>query len=105
MVSAATSPAGLSVWEANLLEHVTEHIARERDLLADYRRATEAADSDYLTYLFELILEDEARHGKDLRLMKGLSLWPLLIELMEDDTRKHQKILRFIHRQLSRQDA
>jgi hypothetical protein len=32
--------------------------------------------------------------------MKGLSLWPLLIELMQRDNAKHQAILEFVRDQL-----
>ncbi len=158
MTTTATKPAGLSVWEADLLDHLTRHIEGERGLLEEYRNVAEASDAAYVTYLFELIAEEEARHHrffdelcnalrasvepvagrqvptvtsvsdreallestqrlldaeradakelrrlarrKELRLMHGHSLWPLLIELMANDTKKHQKILRFIRRQL-----
>jgi rubrerythrin len=154
----ATRPAGLSVWEAALLDHLTEHLHTEAELLAAYQLVVDRAESDYASYLFALIIEDEVRHHrlfeelanalrapvertvgaqvpavetvanpstllkvterllaaenadarelkrlvrhKDLRLMRGHSLWPLLIELMEHDTEKHQKILRFIRAQL-----
>lgn len=153
-----TKPPGLSVWEAALLDHLTEHITTEAELLAEYRDSAEQAGVDYVSYLFSLILEDEARHHrlfgelanalraqverdpgskvplvtraadaeallavterlldaekgdarelkrlarrKDLRQMRGHSLWPLLIELMRHDTEKHQKILRFIRDRL-----
>lgn len=38
-----------------------------------------------------------------LRSMRGHSVWPLLVELMERDTKKHQAILRFIRKQLRAQ--
>jgi rubrerythrin len=149
-----TKPVGLSVWEAALLDHLTEHRQTEGELLAAYQRVVESTQSEYVSYLFGLILEDEVRHhrifeelanalrapvertvgpkvpaveavanpevllevterlldaeeadaralkrlsrDKDLRLMRGHSLWPLLIELMEHDTQKHEAILRFI---------
>lgn len=149
-----SKPVGLSVWEATLLDHLTEHRQTEGELLAAYQRVVESTQTEYVSYLFGLILEDEVRHhrifeelanalrapvertvgpkvppvgavanpeallevterlldaeeadaralkrlsrDKDLRLMRGHSLWPLLIELMEHDTQKHEAILRFI---------
>ncbi len=154
----ATRPVGLSVWEAKLFDHLTEHIHAEAKLLATYKAVVEIAGSDYASYLFALIVEDEVRHhrlfeelanalrssvertagptvpmvkaaahpgellevteqlldaeeadaqelkrlaqDKNLGRMRGQSLWPLLIELMEHDTEKHQKILRFIRARL-----
>jgi hypothetical protein len=154
----AVRPPGLSVWEAALLDHFTEHLRTERELLAAYQLVVDEAGAEYASYLFALIVEDEVRHhrlfeelanalraavqptvepkvptveavanpdkllamteqlldaekadarelkrlarDKQLRLMKGHSLWPLLIELMEHDTEKHQTILRFIRAQL-----
>lgn len=153
-----TKPVGLSVWEAALLDHLTEHRRSEGELLAAYQRVVESTETEYVSYLFGLILEDEVRHhrlfeelanalraaverdvgpkvpavemianpeallevterlldaeetdarelkrlsrDKDLRLMRGHSLWPLLIELMEHDTQKHEAILRFIRAQI-----
>jgi rubrerythrin len=155
-----TKPVGLSVWEATLLDHLTEHAQTEGELLAAYQRVVESTQTEYVSYLFGLILEDEVRHhrifeelanalrapvergvgakvpavevvanpeallevterlldaeeadarelkrlsrDKDLRLMRGHSLWPLLIELMEHDTQKHEAILRFIRTQVRR---
>jgi rubrerythrin len=158
----STSPlAGLSTWEARLLEHVTEHLEAEGDLLASYQELVETAQAPYASYLIDLIVEDETRHHrlfgelvnalrapvervpgaqvptvtnatdaralleatekflkaeqgdardlkrlariKGLRSMRGHSVWPLLVELMERDTKKHQTILRFIRTQLRRQ--
>lgn len=42
---------------------------------------------------------------RDLRLSPPETIWPLLVELMEDDTEKHLKILREIERRLRRQSA
>ena len=153
--------AGLSTWEAELLEHLTKHLEAEGDLLASYRQLVETAQAPYASYLIDLIVEDETRHHrlfgefvnalrapveridgpqvptvtsatdarelleatekflkveradardlkrlartKGLRSMRGHSVWPLLVELMERDTKKHQTILRFIRTQLRRQ--
>jgi len=153
-----TKPVGLSVWESALLDHLTEHRQTEGELLAAYQRVVESTQTEYVSYLFGLILEDEVRHhrifeelanalrasveravgpkvpavetvanpeallevterlldaekadaralkrlsrDKDLRLMRGHSIWPLLIELMEHDTQKHKAILRFVRAQV-----
>ncbi|HEU5301619.1 MAG TPA: hypothetical protein VFW06_05190 [Acidimicrobiia bacterium] len=153
-------PAGLSVWEGQLLEHLTHHLDQEADLLETYERLSGEAGSDYVAYLFGLIGEDEARHHRlfeelvnalrapvdrdvgtmvptvataanapellevverfikaersdrrelrglarrrSMRTMRGHSLWPLLIELMQRDTEKHLAILGFIRTQLRR---
>jgi len=157
-MTATAKPAGLSVFEGELLEHLTDHIDSERELLETYRSVAEESKAEYVSYLLRLIIEDEARHhrlfdelanalrapvvrdvgakvpeivgaanarklleatealleaeerdarelkrlarSKGLRAMRGLSLWPLLIELMEHDTEKHVAILRFIRKQL-----
>lgn len=144
------------MWEAELLEHLTEHVGTEGALLASYQRVAEESQSEYVSYLMALIAEEEARHhrlfgelvnalrapvergvgpmvplvervanprdlleategflaaerkdarelkrlSRELRSMRGLSLWPLLIELMQRDTEKHQSILDFIRTQL-----
>jgi rubrerythrin len=157
-MATAARPAGLSVFESELLDHMEEHLDSERELLDAYKDAVEASGAEYVAYLFRLIIEDEARHHrlfeelanalrapvergvgarvpliepvantrelleaterlldaeqrdarelrrlartKGLRTMRGLSLWPLLIELMEHDTEKHEAILRFVRTQL-----
>ena len=55
--------------------------------------------------LTETLLEREhadarelARLGDHLEDLEGTSLWPLLVELMEMDTEKHIKVLRFVQR-------
>ena len=40
--------------------------------------------------------------SRSIRTMRGHSLWPLLIELMQRDTEKHLAILSFIRTQLRR---
>ncbi len=158
----SSTPAGLSVWEGELLEHLTHHLEKEADLLETYGRLSREAGSDYVAYLLGLIGEDEARHhrlfeelvnalrapvdrdvgtkvptvetavnaaellevvdrfvhaeradkrelrrlarSRGIRTMRGHSLWPLLIELMQRDTEKHLAILRFVRTQL-RSDA
>jgi len=154
-----SKPVGLSVWEAELFEHLTEHVATESGLLASYQELGTEAQSEYVAYLMNLLAEEEARHhrlfgelinalrapverdvgpkvptvenvanprelleaterfleaerndarqlkhlSRRLRSMRGLSIWPLLVELMERDTEKHQAILRFLRKRLREQ--
>lgn len=153
-------PSGLSVWEGELLEHLTHHLEMETGLLETYERLARESESEYVSYLLSLIGEDEARHHRlfeelvnalrapvdrdvgtmvptvatpvnapellkvveqfvkaertdkrelrrlahrrSIRTMRGHSLWPLLIELMQRDTEKHLAILSFIRTQLKR---
>ena len=59
-----TKSVGLSVWEAALLDHLTEHSKAEGELLAAYQRVVESTQTEYVSYLFRLILEDEVRHHR-----------------------------------------
>ena len=149
-------PPGLSVWDSDLFVHLTDHIRNEEAILTEYKDLCAQADSEYMEYLLELVIDEEARHhrlfselamalrasvegdtgpkvplvervsnpqvlleaterfleaertderqlkhlAKTLRPMKGLSLWPLLIELMQRDNAKHQAILEFVRGQL-----
>jgi hypothetical protein len=43
------------------------------------------------------------RLAKDLRDLRGTSVWPVLVEVMERDTEKHQTILAFVKAQLDDQ--
>ena len=151
MTDVATPP-GLSVWEADLLTHLNQHMEQEGALLAKYRDLAGQCDADYFQYCVELIVEDEMRHhrlfselanairgavertdglavptvgnasnpdellaatkqllereradekelkrlSKNLRDLRGTSVWPVLVEVMERDTEKHQSILRFL---------
>ena len=157
-MATTAKPAGLSVFESELLDHLTHHLEAERELLATYQQVAAESGAAYVSYLLRLIGEDESRHhrmfeelanalrapverdvgptvpviegaanapelleaterllraerddarelarlshSKGLRSMRGLSLWPLLIELMEHDTEKHRAILRFVRKQL-----
>jgi len=158
MTDVATPP-GLSVWEADLLTHLNQHMEQEGALLAKYRDLAGQCDADYFQYCVELIVEDEMRHhrlfselgnairgavertdglavptvrnasnpdellaatkellereradekelkrlSKNLRDLRGTSVWPVLVEVMERDTEKHQSILRFLEQQLEDQ--
>lgn len=55
------SPAGLSVWEKRLYEHLTSHIAIETGAMAEHAQLAESS-TGWVKFLLELIGEDEARH-------------------------------------------
>jgi rubrerythrin len=144
-----------SEWDENLLAHFQEHVEGERELLEAYAKFRHQGP-EYVRYLIDLILADEARHHqmfrelvnrvrsdidwrdygpkvpylsnvreeaaalvaatdrllaferedekslrrlrKELRPVRDTTLFSLLVELMELDTKKHIAILEFIHR-------
>jgi hypothetical protein len=151
----STRIAGASVWEQEIYDHVSGHIATEGAILDEYQRlAEDPAGAPAFRYLAGLILADERRHhqlfndlaesirqvaelglddepipslqglkadrerimaaterllsveradakelkhlAKNLKVVRDTTLWGLLLELMQDDTAKHIKILRFI---------
>jgi hypothetical protein len=151
----STRIAGASVWEQELYDHVSDHVATEGAILQEYQRlAEDPSGSPAFRYLAGLILADERRHhqifndlaeairqlgevrledepipslrglkadreriiattdqlleseradakalkklAKELKDLRETTLWGLLVELMEDDTSKHIKILKFI---------
>ncbi len=59
-----TPPVGASVWERELWTHLTSHIAAERDLLEEYSAVAEQTGSKALSYLVQLLIEDEIRHHR-----------------------------------------
>jgi len=158
-MSDSGKPAGLSVSEEKLFEHFSSHGATEGKLLDDYKRLVGEAGSDWVSYMGNLILEEETRHhrvfeelanalrqgvqrdvgtavphitnvakakellavterllaaeeqdarelkrlARELQDRKGHSLWPLLVDLMQRDTKKHRLILEFMRDNLRRQ--
>jgi hypothetical protein len=152
-------PPGLSAWESDLFRHLSAHMQEEGALLGASKDLSEQADAEYVTYLVDIILEDEIRHhrmltdlldalrgrvewsdragvpevgnaanpikllmttealldreqsdarelqrlSRELRPVRGSSVWPVLVEMMERDTDKHQGILRFVQHQLDEQ--
>ncbi|MDA8035023.1 MAG: hypothetical protein M0T71_12775 [Actinomycetota bacterium] len=145
---------GASVWEQELYDQLTQHVATEGAVLGGYQQLAEDAGSPDIAYLARLIADDEERHHRifeelarsvraeaqlaspdagvpsipitrrdpeallqaterllaleheDRRALKELrrslrpvastTLWALLVETMELDTRKHIAILRYI---------
>jgi rubrerythrin len=55
---------GASVWEQDLYDHFTSHVANERDLLSGYQQAAADSSSPAFRYLTALIVEDEIRHHR-----------------------------------------
>ena len=153
-------PAGASVWERELWNHLTTHVRDERALLESYAAVAQQTQSKAFAYLVNLLIEDEIRHhrmftelagslkteaelgGKpptvphmdlakadrgavlqatsqlikqeekdarelrklqhELRDVKDTTLWSLLVDLMERDTRKHIALLRFAKKHAGR---
>lgn len=151
----STRITGASVWEQDMYDFVSGHVATEGAILAEYQRlAEDPAGSAAFRYLAGLILADERRHhqtfndlaesirhlaelrsddepipslhglkadrerimetterlleteradakelkqlAKQMKDMRDTTLWVLLLDLMQDDTSKHIKILEFI---------
>lgn len=146
---------GGSEWDEQLLAHFQEHVEDEWELLEAYAKFRDAGP-EYVRYLIDLIIADEARHHqmfrelvnrvrsdidfreygpqvpyigpradtaevlleatdrflvferedetalrrlkKELRPVRDTTLFSLLVELMELDTKKHIAILEFIRR-------
>jgi hypothetical protein len=143
-----------SPFDENLLVHFQDHVEGERELLEAYAKFRDEGP-EYVRYLIDVILGDEARHHqmfrelvnrlrsdidwrdygphvpyvgqapdptalaeatqrflafehedakslhrlqKELRPVRNTTLFSLLVELMELDTKKHIAILEFIHR-------
>jgi rubrerythrin len=148
------TPVGLSSWEHELYEHLTQHMRTELELVDEYQSLAESSGG-HVAYLLRLIMEDEARHHRlfaewcnaiqsdaelrevapqiprlstsadpasvkaaarkfrkieeadakeleglkrSLKTVKDTTVWDLLVDVMELDTKKHQLILKFIER-------
>lgn len=149
-----TAPVGLSAWEHDLYEHLTDHMEAERELVDRYEALALLAGG-HVAYLLRLIMEDEARHHrlfeqwrnalqsnaefrdvvprvphmrqsadaekvrtaarefleveraderdlhrlqKSLKTVKDTTIWSLLVDMMDLDTKKHQLILEFLEK-------
>ncbi len=53
----------ISEFDAGVLDHLTEHLAGEVEILDEYRKLAESSDAP-VRYLAQLILEDEIRHHR-----------------------------------------
>jgi hypothetical protein len=65
MAHPLTELAG-SEWDQNLLAHFQAHVEGEWELLEEYAKVGEGAP-EYVRYLVDLILADEARHHQTFR--------------------------------------
>jgi rubrerythrin len=55
-------PIEASMWQADLFAHLTSHADAERDILDEYVTAAKQTKSKALSYLVDLLIEDEIRH-------------------------------------------
>jgi len=79
----------------------------ERDAGPVVPFVTKVASPNELLSVTERLLDAEVRDARELKRLarklrdrKGHSLWPLLVELMQRDTEKHQVILKFMRNRL-----
>ena len=56
-------PAGLSVMERELFDHLVRHLDEENQLIEDYEKLAAEAGG-HVAYLLRLIIEDEHRHHR-----------------------------------------
>jgi hypothetical protein len=82
----------------------------ERDAGPVVPFVTRVDNADGLLAVTERLLDAETRDARELKRLarklrdrKGLSLWPLLVELMQRDTEKHRLILGFMRDRLREQ--
>jgi hypothetical protein len=61
------SSAGPSEFERNLYAHLTSHVEAESALLKEYSAAAQTSPSKALSYLVNLLIEDEIRHHRIFR--------------------------------------
>ena len=147
-------PAGMSVMERELFDHLVRHLDAENQLIDDYEKLAAQAGG-HVAYLLRLIIEDEQRHHrlfeewcnslrsdaefrpvepqvpylgsaaepgevktvidrflaveradrkdlarlrKQVRDQRDLTLWDVLLEVMDLDTQKHIAMLQFLER-------
>ncbi len=60
--TASRVPAGMSVWEREIFQHLRHHVAEEQRLLEEYIEASRETASKALSYLINLLVADERRH-------------------------------------------
>ena len=64
ITASGAPPIGASLWELELHEMLTSHVATERGLLEEYLAVTREVDSKALAYLVTLLVDDEKRHHR-----------------------------------------
>jgi len=87
----------------------TEVSLSSNDPVVPYIDFDRAANRDAVIDLTEQLLRKEERDAqelrrlqRELRVVKDTSLWGLLVDLMERDTKKHIAILRFVKKHTGR---
>ncbi|MCU0260378.1 MAG: hypothetical protein MUE78_05115 [Ilumatobacteraceae bacterium] len=55
-------PPDASQWERDLYRHLTHHTRNEGKLLAEYVQVAQGTESKALSYLLDLLVQDEHRH-------------------------------------------
>ena len=62
--SPLSPPIGASVWERDIYRYLTEHVGLESEMLAEYVATAGGTKSKALSYLIDLLVEDERRHHR-----------------------------------------
>jgi hypothetical protein len=62
-ISGEIPPPPISPFDAAILQHLTEHLGSEVEILYEYRQLASSPDAP-VRYLAQLILEDEERHHR-----------------------------------------
>ncbi|MHB1090591.1 MAG: hypothetical protein ACYC06_01100 [Ilumatobacteraceae bacterium] len=57
-------PAGASIWEHEMFTFLIEHIRREGEMLEEYVATAQGTESKAMSYLMNLLVEDERRHHR-----------------------------------------
>lgn len=57
-------PAGASIWEDQMFTFLIEHIQRESEMLEEYVATAQGTESKAMSYLMNLLVEDERRHHR-----------------------------------------
>jgi hypothetical protein len=57
-------PIGASAWALDMWTFLTEHIRLENEMLREYVAEAEATESKALSYIINLLVEDERRHHR-----------------------------------------
>lgn len=63
-MSDSSTPQGLSYSEKKLFEHFSSHGRTEGEILDEYGRLVSEADADWISYMGNVILEEETRHHR-----------------------------------------
>lgn len=59
-----TPPVGASVWDREMFTFLTEHVRLESAMLSEYMRTANATGSKALSYVMDILINDERRHHR-----------------------------------------